>query len=267
MQAKVPEKTARRIAVIVGSGGTSRRLLDLLPMLLGRDRAVEMQGIFLEEAEILNAAELPFVQELCRVTFSLREFNRDQFERALALRMRSAQRALSVLARRAGVVHSFRNVRGSATQLLLEAAASADIMVFEPSRRMSASTGQVSSRAARRIAVAVADTDSGRMALRAAMHLAERRMERVTVLLAPELGRNPAAQSALFKVLPGPPGRVVTLPGAGMDDLVAAVRAAGVKLLVIAATGDVMAPAGLQRLRERLSCPVCLVRQWDEALG
>ena len=137
MQAKVPEKTARRIAVIVGSGGTSRRLLDLLPMLLGRDRAVEMQGIFLEEAESLNAAELPFVQELCRVTFSLREFNRDQFERALALRMRSAQRALSVLARRAGVVHSFRNVRGSATQLLLEAAASADIMVFEPSRRMS----------------------------------------------------------------------------------------------------------------------------------
>ena len=110
MQANPPEKVTRRVAVILEAGGSSRNLLDVVLPLLGRDKAVEMQGVFLEEAELRHAADLPFVKELCRVTFSVREFNSDQFERALALRMRTAQRALSVLAKRAGVTHSFRNV-------------------------------------------------------------------------------------------------------------------------------------------------------------
>ena len=108
------DKVPRRIAVILGSGGSGRSLLDLVLPLLSRGREVEMHGVFLEEAEVRHAAELPFVKELCRVTFSVREFNSDHFERALALRMRTARRALAVLARRTGVMHSFRNVRGPA---------------------------------------------------------------------------------------------------------------------------------------------------------
>jgi hypothetical protein len=33
---------------------------------------------------------------------------------------------------------------------------------------------------------------------------------------------------------------------------------------VIAATNDLLEPATLQLLRERLRCPACLVRQWEE---
>ena len=264
MQATAAERTPRRIAVIIGAGGSGRSMLDLLPPLLLRGRGVEMQGIFLEEAEIQHAAELPFVQELCRVTFSVREFNSDQFERALALRMRSARRALALLARRAGVVHTFRNVRGSAIKLLLEAATSADILVFEPARRMSAPAPRMGPETRGRIAVAVSDVQSGRMALSAALHLAEQRADRLSVLLAPGLAENPAALTALFPSLRSRPGRIVAIPGATLDDLVAAARVAGAGLLVIAATDEVMAPAGLHTLREKLRCPICLVRHWDQ---
>ena len=87
MMANPPDKAPRRVAVILGTGGSGRKLLDLVLPLLLRDREIEMHGVFLEEAEVQHAAELPFVKELCRVTFSVREFTSDQFERSLALRM------------------------------------------------------------------------------------------------------------------------------------------------------------------------------------
>ena len=40
------DKAPRRIAVILGSGGSGRSLLDLVPPLLSRERQVEMQAMF-----------------------------------------------------------------------------------------------------------------------------------------------------------------------------------------------------------------------------
>jgi hypothetical protein len=38
-------------------------------------------------------------------------------------------------------------------------------------------------------------------------------------------------------------------------------------LFVIAATDELLEPATLQMLRERLRCPICLVRQWQSRTG
>ena len=43
MQERPPEKVTRRVAVILGPGGSSRNLLDVVAPLLGKDRALEMQ--------------------------------------------------------------------------------------------------------------------------------------------------------------------------------------------------------------------------------
>jgi hypothetical protein len=232
------DKAPRRIAVILGAGRSGRRLLDLVLPLVARDRDVEMQGVFLEEAELQHAAELPFVKELCRVTFSVREFTSDQFERALALRMRSAQRALELLARRIGVQHSFRNVRGPALRLLIETASVSD--VGEPA--------------------------AGRKALLAAMHLADGDASRLSVLAAPELAQDPAVMETLFRsVAREQPLRVRLVPAeAGIRGLVDAAHAEGAALFVVAATDDLLQAPNLQVLRERLRCPICLVRRWGE---
>ena len=263
-----PTETPRRIAVILGTGPSGRRLLDLVLPLLAHDRGVEMQGVFLEEAGLRHAAELPFVQELCRVTFSLREFNSDQFERALMLRMRSAQRALSVLAKRTGVQHSFRNVRGPAHALLCETARGADITVFEPvGIRSSAAAGQLLSAARpRRLAVAFTNLEAGRMALLAAAHLAENRNDPISILVSPDVARDRERLAALLReMLPGRTLRVRTVAAeAGAGGLVEATQAEGAALLVLTATEELLESRNLQLLREKVRCPICLVRRWGQ---
>jgi hypothetical protein len=242
-----------------------------------------MHGVFLEEAEVRHAAELPFVQELCRVTFSVREFTSDHFERALALRMRTAQRALSVLAQRTGVAYSFRNIRGPAARLLSETARVSDIMVFEPARMIAppAAHPLAGRRPSRRIVVAVGDLESGRMALLAAAHLAEGDARRISVVATASAAGVAAGGVTLDsvldspldnplinlfrKVLPAQPIRVRIIPDdVGLRGLVDAVRAEGAALFVTAATEALLQPANLHFLRERLRCPICLVRQWEE---
>jgi hypothetical protein len=262
------DKAPRRIAVILGSGGSGRSLLDLVLPLLSRGREVEMHGVFLEEAEVRHAAELPFVKELCRVTFNVREFNSDQFERALSLRMRTARRALAVLARRTGVTHSFRNVRGPAISLLLDAASGSDITMFEPARMIAASGSQPlsSPRVRQRIAVAVGDLESARRALIAAGRLARGDATVITAIVAPEVMQDRDGISRLWhEILPRRPLRVRVLSDeSGMPGLVDAVHREGATLFVAAANEAFLQPATLQVLRERLRCPVCLVREWDE---
>jgi hypothetical protein len=262
------DKAPRRIAVILGAGRSGRRLLDLVLPLVARDRDVEMQGVFLEEAELQHAAELPFVKELCRVTFSVREFTSDQFERALALRMRSAQRALELLARRIGVQHSFRNVRGPALRLLIETASVSDVTVFEPARMLAPpapSPARIRPRP-RRVVAAVGEPAAGRKALLAAMHLADGDASRLSVLAAPELAQDPAVMETLFRsVAREQPLRVRLVPAeAGIRGLVDAAHAEGAALFVVAATDDLLQAPNLQVLRERLRCPICLVRRWGE---
>ncbi len=267
MQANPPDKVTRRVAVILEAGGSSRKLLDVVMPLLGRDKAVEMQGIFLEEAELKHAAKLPFVKELCRVTFNIREFNSDQFERALALRMRTAQRALSVLAKRAGVAHSFRNVRGSAIGLLVETANQSDVTIFKPARMMveAMSPRRYRIPAMQPIAVAVSDLESGGKALLAASHLASGEMNRVSVLLTPVAASDAPALERLFKaLLPARPGRIRTIPDYGVSSLIEAAQVEGAAMLVVSATPELMNPKILQLLRQRVRCPICLVRQWGE---
>ncbi len=266
MKANPPEKIIRRVSVILGPGGSSRNLLDVILPLLGRDKAVEMQGVFLEEAELKHAADLPFVKELCRVTFSVREFNSDQFDRVLALRMRTAQRALSVLAKRAGVAHSFRNVRGSAVNLLLETASQSDVTVFEPVRTMAAamSSRPYKARSAPRIVVAFGDLESGRGALVAASHLAGGDMSRLTVLLTPAAATDAEELEHLVALLPARPGRVRTMSRLNVGSLIESVQSESASMLVLGATAEFMDPDILRILRQRLRCPVCLVRCWGD---
>jgi hypothetical protein len=266
MKAKPPEKVTRRVSVILGPGGSSRNLLDAVLPLLGRDKTIEMQGVFLEEAELKHAAELPFVKELCRVTFSVREFNSDQFDRVLALRMRTAQRALSVLAKRAGVAHSFRNVRGSAVGLLVETANQSDITVFEPVRTMAAalSSRPYKARSVPRVVVAINELETGTGALIAASHLANGEMSRLSVLLSTSVAGDLDALERLFAVLPARPGYVRAIPRITAGALVESVRSQVASMLVLGATAEFMDPDTLRFLRQRLKCPICLVRYWGD---
>jgi hypothetical protein len=269
MSARKTENAARRVAVILGPGGSSQNLLDVVLPLLGngngkgKGKVTEMRGVFLEEAELRHATDLPFVKELCRLTFDVREFDSAQFEQVLALRIRTAKRALSVLARRAGVAHSFQNIRGSAVRLLLETASQSDIVVFEPIRTMAMAMAARPrpGLSANRIVVAIDELAPAGRALAVAARLANGETDRITVLLTRLAASDPEALKRLYKKrLKGTPGRVRNIPDYDASNLAAFAAHEGAAMLVLYAAPGFLAPDNLQVLRQRMRCPVCLVR-------
>jgi hypothetical protein len=253
--------TLRRVAVILGPEGGTGGFLELLLPLLARQPNIEIQGVFIEEADARFAAELPFVQELCRVTFSVRELTCDGFEKTLALRLRSAQRALEILARRAGVSHSFQNVRGSIVRLLRETANSADMTVFAPVRVHGALGSRPRSP---NVLAAIDRVDQAEEVLSAALHLAGGRLERVAVVcLAESATERAELKQIAFRSLAGRSRNIRTGRRGDTGLLRAAMRDSGAGILVLPASADWVETDSLRQLRSNLDHPICLVRRWQ----
>lgn len=254
----------RRVAVILGPEGGTAGFLEILLPLLARQPHIEMQGVFIEEADAQSAAELPFVQELCRVTFSVRELTSDEFEKTLALRLRSARRALEILASRAGVPHTFQNVRGSVVRLLRETAASADMTVFEPVRVH----GRLGSRPRSPNVLAVIDHPAqADEVLSAALHLADGRLERVAVVCLADADTERAELKQIaFRLLAGRSRSVRSGKRGDTKLLRSAMRESGAGILVLPASADWVETDALRHLRSNLDRPICLVRRWQSGV-
>ena len=259
-----PEPTPSRIAIVLGPGGASRYLLDCIKPLLDPGRNIELQGVFLEEAGVRHAAAMPFVKELCRVTFAVREFNGEEVERALLLRMRTARRALSLLAERGGVRHSFSSIKGPAIELLQRVAAEAEITVFEPVHPRTLSVLAGGARAtSNRVAALLCHPSTSAAVLRAAARLAGDDARLISCILLPEPGvqlEELAEQVRAFG--PGKVPRARCVEQQNASELALAVRETSASFLVAPAAGQMNGLPLLRFLREQVRCPVCLVRQW-----
>lgn len=268
MQQPEREASTRRIAVILGTGESGRLLLENIRPLLVTKAAIEVSGVFVEDSELQHAANLPFVKELCRLTYSLREFHSHEFERAVAMRMQAARKALDELARHAGIAHTFRNVRGSALTTLLETALESDITIFQPLNLFATAPLQSGSRAlpsARHLLVGINDPACAAGALIAAGVLARGHACRVTVLMA---GIDADDREILTRLARRSiPARSFAIKSIGAVDepaLLQAIRLAGADMVVLGATRSLLTPDLLRQLRVQLRCPVFLVRQWPE---
>ena len=267
MLARNPDAVTRRIAVVLGTRGSGQQLLHVLQPLLGEETETDLRGVFIEDDELQQAAALPFVKEVCRLTLGVREIHSARLERIVALRTRTARKAVAGLARRMGVAHSFLNLRGSTVSLLRETAHSADITVFEPQPMFVAApvlSPLWSSRPQQRIVVAVDDPATGVRALVTAALLAEGDMHRISVLLiASTRGEQAALERMISDLLPATPASIVLLSKPGVKNLIAAARAEDTGMLVLGTSEEILKPESLRSLLEQVSCPVCLVRRWD----
>ncbi|MBT8039008.1 MAG: hypothetical protein KJN78_02070 [Gammaproteobacteria bacterium] len=261
-----PDDRARQIAIVLGPGGASRYLLDRLKPLLSADRTIELQGVYMEELAVQHAAAMPFVKELCRVTFVVREFDNEQMNRALLLRMRTARRALAVLATRVGAGHSFRSSQGSAVELLKRAAAEADITVFEPVRPpLFALSPEGHAGRPGQIAVLFSDVESSERVLRVARQLGGGNTGRIFGMVMPDHVQDSAALAEHVRALAeGSSVQVRPVKAGEVADLALAMREGFASLLVAPATGAMTRAPMLRFLREQIRCPVCLVREWQD---
>lgn len=274
----------RRILVALDASRESLAALDAAAALAARLQA-ELMGLFIEDADLLNLAALPFSREAPLLSRAGRILDPERLEQELKSKAAIARQAL---ARRAESLHlqwSFRIARGRVEAELLAAAAEADLIAVGKSTRPMSGDVRLG-RHARAIAAQSARSmlfaspvgcpsdaplaavyDGGPRSIAAlslAARLAEREGRRLLVFV---LGESPAefakheiAVREQVRAL-GTSASIRRVRGNGLQDIVRAVVAEPVKLLVV---GSQARPsdegAALDILVEKSACSVLLAR-------
>lgn len=119
----------RRILVALDASGASLAALDAAARLAAELEA-EIEGLFVEDIELLRLAELPFAREVGLTFAQVRRVGGADMERALRAQAARARQALERVASRTSVQCSFRVVRGRVTEELLAAAVAVDLVAI-----------------------------------------------------------------------------------------------------------------------------------------
>jgi nucleotide-binding universal stress UspA family protein len=274
--------TVRRIVVAVDSSPHAQAALDAAAALAARMHA-ELEGLFVEDIDLLNLAALPFGREFNMATGQARPFDagalREQMEAEIA-RMR---RALEAAAARLHVRHSFRVARGRIAAEIVNAAGAADLLIlgaaglgltprFRPGKTAlaaaeSAPRSGLLMRAGAAIRgrplVAYDGSPAAQTALDAAARLADATDARVRVLIAePDEAKADALRNRAADRLKAMGVETVFSDTfeLTLDTMCGTVQRTDADVLVIAADNPHLQGEGRQRLLERVTCPVLLVR-------
>jgi nucleotide-binding universal stress UspA family protein len=269
----------RRLLVALDTSLHSLAALETAAQLAGPLEA-ELTGLFVEDADLLKLAGLPFVREIHPASATAEPLDATSLERALRLRAEQAGRALAAAAEHAKLRSSFRVVRGSVAAELLSAASAADLLVLGRGSRLLArhwtlgSTAfAVATRAARVLLVRsgvpcrgrplyVLDdgTPSAELALRAATALAEALGSDLTILVAPGA---PGAGAVPRDDAPAASRRTRVrrslLHELDAREVARAVQRAGDGLLVLGSRGR-LGQESIHELLDEVEVPVLLVQ-------
>ncbi len=98
----------------------------------------ELNGLFIEDINLLNLAGMPFACEVCFPSATRREMDVGRLESSFRALAGEARRSLETVARRTALRSSFRVARGSLLAELLAAASETDVVVAGPLSRISA---------------------------------------------------------------------------------------------------------------------------------
>lgn len=264
---KREQPAIRQILVAMDTLSDNLAVLESAAVLAAQLQA-ELTGLFVEDTDLLQAAELPVSLEV--MLWSARERNPTENEMARALRALAAriQKDLARAAKRAHVRWSFKVVRGPRLQVFMEAGEGADLMLVGPARssRVPRYSPQRPPKRLGAVCVLYTGTAAARRALTTAMTLADQDQVQVKVLLAGTgVKEIRSAQSGLEEYLKDPRLAVRFLDlEAGADDqalieLLARVVEPGA-LIVPADNRLTQDPLLFQRLQSAVNCPIMFVR-------
>ncbi len=276
------EFTVRRIVVAADASEHGRAALEAAAM-LGERLHAEVEGVFVEDINLVHLAELPVGREVHLVSGHARAFDRELLESQLGAEAAEARRALRTLTERARVRSSFRVVRGRVETEIIAAAGEGDLLVlgtFSRSigtpRKAGSTAVAAAERAPRsvlllrrgaRIAgrpIAVHDGSEGaEIALEAAARLAASAGETLTVLvIADTAERADALQARIADHLAARQvePRFLRAPRLELDELCRVSRRADADVLVLDADSPVLAGEARGRLLEDVGCAILLVR-------
>lgn len=118
-----------RIVIAFATVESQRHSLESIARLAAGHNA-EVSGVFIEDADMLRAASLPFALEVCRATNIVRRVDSDEIERGLRERALVARKLVAETARQSGAKWSFQVVRQRTATAVLDLARETDVTVL-----------------------------------------------------------------------------------------------------------------------------------------
>ena len=132
---KVTEPRPNRILVSLDSSSRGRAALQAA-VRLAVTMSAELDGLFVEDEDLVRLASLPFATEVDLATASTRDLETIGMERALRAAADEAQQAFASALADAELQWTFRVVRGSVTKASLEAAGDVGLLVIGQQGRL-----------------------------------------------------------------------------------------------------------------------------------
>src|SRR5262245_14865636 len=126
MQSTHPE-AARVLLALQGSEPAPEPMAAAVRLALSMH--AELAGLFVEDADLLRLAALPFTQEVGLMTARVRPFEAADVERTLRRQAEQVRQLLADLAGESRLKWSFQVTRGSLPEQIMAAAEHADLVV------------------------------------------------------------------------------------------------------------------------------------------
>jgi nucleotide-binding universal stress UspA family protein len=246
----------QRVVVALDASSAGLLALELAADLAAALRA-SLAGLYVEEEDMLHAADLPFVRQVRAQSGRVAPFTTDELERHWRALAAEARTALTLAAETHRIDYSFQVVRGRAAQVIAEATRSARLTSLPSGARSSRQLGSLARAALQTQAtslllvpprrrrgerwVAVLDTPAGAPAVLAMADALRDSPAPPLLLIAPGLGIDlPAAAAKLPRMALAASGEPGTLAGR--------LQALGARGLIVSADSPLAAPGAVEYL-------------------
>jgi nucleotide-binding universal stress UspA family protein len=272
----------RRILVALDASPESLAALDHAASLAARLQA-ELEGLFVEDEDLINLAQQPFAREVSRLTNMVRNLDQATLEEDLRNQAALARKALRQKAEALRLRWSFRVVRGRLEGVIQSASASADLVAMGRRRQPigGEALGRTSARMARRLSCSVLvalpqqerpdapvatvylDSPSGNAALDLAVRTAAEESRPLLVIVpAKDRAEYEKKRQAIEKGLRAEMKAIRIRPAIGPDGhaLKRALQQEQPQLLVLGCDLAGQLPQDLAEFAALASCPVLVMR-------
>jgi len=251
----------RRIAVTIDALEISAQALEQAVRLAERLGA-QLEGIFVEDIDLIAISELPFLREVRTVSRSESAISLPRMEQELRALARRAERLLGEQASRYNVAWSFRIWRGSIDADLLEANIEADVLALS---RLGAALRRRQVTRSRTTAVTVlySGSEASVRALDTAISLAGDPGRELYIVLSAEDESEAArlhqqAMEQLHSV--GANAHFVRPADGALSDLIEILSDTNTSVLVVERGNKVLLTPSLKQSLNKLNCPLLIVR-------
>jgi len=250
-----------RIAITLDAFEVSAQALEQAVQLAERMGA-QLEGIFIEDIDLIQIAGLPYLKEVRSVSRSENVINLQRMEQELRVLARRAERLLSEQAARHHVTWSFRTWRGSIDSDLLAADIEADVFALT---RLGAALTRSRTLPARCTAVSVmyTGTDASVRALQAAINLATDPDRELNILLPADGDAEAARLQQLATEQVGKAAErvhFIHMADGSLAGLMEILTDTNTAVLILERDNKLLQTPSLKRCLGNLNCPLLVVR-------